>query len=492
MEKLNTRGFKKGFLWGGATAANQCEGGYNLGGRGLANTDFLKFVEPEDRRADQATFAQTYASLKDAIENEDKYIFPKRFGNDFYHRYKEDIALMAEMGFSVYRMSISWSRIFPTGFEDEPNEEGLKFYDAVFDECHKYGIEPLVTMLHYDYPLEICERLNGFESRETIKLWEKYVKTIVTRFHKKVKYWLTFNEINMTLQSMSTCSGAMPDHSLLGLNEEQTTFEVVHNMLLASAKAVVIAKSIDPTLKLGNMVWKHLYYAKTMKPEDMLQQRFDQNLNYYFYDIQATGKVPYYLDRYFEQKDIVRHYSEEDLETLKNGTVDFISFSWYMSNVSEYQGEPMKFTGLLPDMTRNNPYLKATDWGWAIDPIGLRINLNQLYERYGKPIFVSEFGIGLYETPDENMQVHDEGRIEFIRQHLTQIKEAIRDGVDVIGVTYWGWIDLISSSTSEMTKRYGFVYVDADDHGNGTYDRYRKDSFYWYKKVIESNGEDLD
>ena len=484
--------FKEGFLWGGATAANQIEGGFDLGGRGRANTDYLRFIEPKDRKADEATFSQNYASIKDAIAHENEYIFPKRFGNDFYHRYKEDIALMAEMGFNVYRMSISWSRIYPTGFEDEPNEEGLKFYDDVFDECHKYGIEPLVTMLHYDYPLDICEKLNGFESRETIELFEKYVRTIVTRYHKKVKYWLTFNEINMTLQSISTCSGAMPDHSLNNLTEVQLKFDAIHNMLLASAKAVAIAKEIDPSLKLGNMVWKQLYYPKTVKPEDTLQQRFDMHLNYYFFDIQCKGKVPYYLDRYFEQMNIERKYSQDDLKVLEKGKVDFISFSWYMSNISEYQGEPMKPTGLLPDMDRNNPYLKATAWGWIVDPVGLRICLNQLYERYELPIFIAEFGIGLYEKPDENMHIDDRERIEFVRKNLLQVKEAIKDGADVFGATYWGWIDLVSSSTSEMTKRYGFVYVDADDHGNGTYNRYKKDSFYWYKKVIESNGVDLD
>ncbi len=488
---MQEKGFKKGFLWGGATAANQIEGAYNEGGRGLANTDFLKFVEPTERRADGATFAQTYESLKTAMEHESQYQFPKRRGNDFYHRYKEDIALMAEMGFNVYRMSICWSRIFPTGFEEEPNEEGLEFYDRVFDECHKYGIEPLVTMLHYDYPLTICEKLNGFESRETIGLYEKYVRTIVNRYRHKVKYWLTFNEINMSLQSLSTCSGAMPDHSLKGLNEEQLTFEVIHNMLLASAKAVMIVHETDPNLLVGNMVWKHLYYPKTTKPEDTLQQRFDMNLNDYFFDIQCKGSIPYYLDRYFAQKGITRNYSEEDLEILRKGTVDFISFSWYMSNISEYQGEPMKFTGLLPDMTRNNSYLKMTDWGWSIDPVGLRINLNQLYERYGLPIFVAEFGIGMYEEMDEKQQIHDQARIDFVKAHLKQIKEAVRDGVDVIGVTYWGWIDLVSSSTSEISKRYGFVYVDADDYGNGTYDRYRKDSFYWYQHVIETNGSEI-
>ena len=488
---MGEKSFKKGFLWGGATAANQIEGAYNEGGRGLANTDFLKYVASNERRADEASFEQTYASLQEAKAHEDTYIFPKRWGNDFYHHYKEDIALMAEMGFSVFRMSISWSRIFPTGFEEKPNEEGLAFYDKVFDECHKYGIEPLVTMLHYDFPLAVCEKLNGFESRETITLFEKYVRTIVERYHKKVKYWLTFNEINMSLQSLSTCSGAMRDHSLKGLDEEQLTFEVVHNMLLASAKAVILVHEIAPEALAGNMVWKHVYYPKTVRPEDTLQQIFDMNLNYYFYDIQCKGVVPYYLDRYFEQKNIKRNYSPEDIETLKKGKADFLSFSYYMSNISEYQGEPMKFTGLLPDQSRNNPYLKMTDWGWSIDPVGLRIALNQLYTRYGLPIFIAEFGIGMYESMDSNHQIHDQGRIEFVEAHLKQIKEAIKDGVDVFGVTYWGWIDLVSSTTSEMTKRYGFVYVDADDYGKGTYNRYKKDSFYWYKHVIETNGSEI-
>ena len=295
---------------------DRIEGAYNEGGRGLANTDFLKYVAPNERRADEATFEQTYASLQEAKAHEDTYIFPKRWGNDFYHHYKEDIALMAEMGFSVFRMSISWSRIFPTGFEEKPNEEGLAFYDKVFDECHKYGIEPLVTMLHYDFPLPVCEKLNGFESRETITLFEKYVRTIVERYHKKVKYWLTFNEINMSLQSLSTCSGAMRDHSLKGLDEEQLTFEVVHNMLLASAKAVILVHEIAPEALAGNMVWKHVYYPKTVRPEDTLQQIFDMNLNYYFYDIQCKGVVPYYLDRYFEQKNIKRNYSPEDLSLI--------------------------------------------------------------------------------------------------------------------------------------------------------------------------------
>lgn len=482
-------GFRKDFLWGGATAANQIEGGFEK--RGKANTDYLQFIPSDKRRVDQATFSQSWESIQESIKHESDYNFPKRRGNDFYNRYKEDIALMAEMGFKVYRMSIAWERIYPTGVDNEPNEEGLKFYDAVFDECLKYHIEPMVTILHYDYPLFICEKYNGFESKETIDFYLKYVSTIVNRYQNKVKYWLTFNEINMTLQSISTCSGAMPDHSRYGYNKEQLMFQCIHNMLLASAKAVKLIHNINPNLKVGNMIWKQLYYPKTMNPKETLQQRFDMNLNYYFFDIMCKGVVPYYLDRYFSSQGIVRDYTNADFKDLKEGTVDFISISWYMSNVSEYKGEPFKPTGLLPDMTRNNPYLKATDWGWSVDPIGLRISLNQIYERYHLPIFIAELGIGLHDKKNEDNSIHDPGRIEFFRENILQIKEAILDGVDVFGLAAWGWIDLVSSSTSEMSKRYGFVYVDADDEGNGTYDRYRKDSFYWYKKVIATNGEDL-
>lgn len=486
------KGFKNGFLWGGATAANQVEGGFNEGGRGLANTDLLRFVPAEERRMDEATFTQTMASIQDSLNHEEEYNFAKRRGNDFYHRYKEDIALMAEMGFKVYRMSIAWERIYPTGFEDKPSEEGLAFYDSVFDECHKYGIEPLVTILHYDYPLPIVEKFNGFESREVIDLYLKYVKTIVNCFHKKVKYWLTFNEINMTLESIPTCSGAMVDNSKLGLNKEQLTFKCIHNMLLASARAVKLIHSIDSNLEVGNMVWKQLYYPRTTKPEDTIQQRFDMNLNYYFFDIMCKGKVPYYLDRYFEENNIKRDYTEEDLKNLREGTVDFISISWYMSNVSTYDGESLKRTGLLSNIDRQNSHLKMTEWGWTVDPIGLRISLNQLYERYGLPIFIAEIGIGTNDKLEPDGSVHDQARIEYLKSTFLQIREAIRDGVDVFGITCWGWIDLVSSTTSEMSKRYGLVYVDADDYGKGSYDRYKKDSFYWYKKIISTNGEYLD
>jgi 6-phospho-beta-glucosidase len=483
-------GFPDGFLWGGATAANQIEGGWQEGGRGPADTDYLRFIERDNDKA-EVTFRQTWASIEDAMAHEHEYNFPKRRGNDFCHHYKEDIALMAEMGFKIYRMSISWSRIYPTGFEDMPNEEGLLFYDRVFDECHKYGIEPMVTLLHYDYPLEICRLLNGFASRETISLYEKYVRTVVNRYHTKVKYWLTFNEINMTLTSPSTCAGAMPDLAADN-NLDQMIFDCVHNMLLASAKAVQIIHDIDPHLMVGNMVWKQVNYPRTCNPKDTLQAMLDTNLNDYFFDIMCTGKVPYYLDRYFAEHGIVRKYDDLDLKQLKAGTVDFISFSYYMSNVSTYvPGDRMEFSGLFTAGSTENPYLKTTEWGWNIDPDGLRIALNQLYTRYHKPLFIAEYGVGIHEAPDDDGIVHDHERIAFIKSYLHAVKEAIQDGVDVFGAAYWGWIDLVSSGTSEMSKRYGFVYVDEDDYGNGTYQRKPKESFYWFKHLIETNGEEI-
>ena len=481
--------FPAGFLWGGATAANQIEGAYKEDGRGLATTDMLPYIPLNDRATAGETFRQTKASIQDALENEDKYWFPKRMGNDFYHRYKEDIALMAEMGFKVYRFSIAWSRIYPTGFENAPNEKGLKFYENVIDECRKYGIEPMITMLHYDYPLEITRKLNGFESKETIDLFVKYAKTIISRFHKKVKYWLTFNEINMGLTSVSTCFGALPDATELTL--DQLKFKCFFNMFLAAAKTVKFAHDLDSTLKVGNMFWKLTYFPRTCKPEDNLQQLFDTYFNYFFSDIQCRGMIPHYLDRYFLSHGITVDYTDDDLETIKNGKVDFVSFSYYRTNTSSYRGEELEMPTLFSTPETNNPYLPTTEWGEPIDTIGFRIALNQVYDRYHLPIFVSEIGTAKVEVPDENGVVNDIHRIEFLSGLLEQMKLAIMDGVDVFGVTYWGWIDLVSSSCSEMAKRYGFVYVDADDYGNGTYDRIPKKSFYWYKKVIASNGKDL-
>ncbi len=481
--------FPEGFLWGGATAANQIEGAYDVGHRGLATTDLLPFISIDDRATVGETFRQSRASIDEAIQHEKDWNFPKRRGNDFYHRYKEDIALMAQMGFKVYRFSIAWSRIYPTGFEDEPNEEGLQFYDNVIDECLKYGIEPMITTLHYDYPIEITNKYNGFESPETIDLFVKYAKTILTRYHKKVKYWLTFNEMNMGLSSISTCFGALPDQT--SLSKDQLIFKCFFNMFLAAAKTVIYAHELDSTLKVGNMLWKQTYFPRTCKPEDNLQQIFDTYFNFFFSDVQCKGVIPHYLDRYFIDKEITIDYTDEEIEIIQKGKVDFISISYYRTNTSQYRGEMLDIPPLFSTPETNNPYLQTTEWGEPIDTVGIRIALNQIYDRYHLPIFIAEIGTAKVEVPNEKGIVEDDHRIEFLSQLLEQLKLAIGDGVDVFGVTYWGWIDLVSSSCSEMAKRYGFVYVDADDYGNGTYNRTPKKSFYWYKKVIASNGKDL-
>lgn len=480
---------KNNFLWGAATASNQMEGAYDEGGKGLSTSDFMCYVDPGSRKKSDTTFSVTYEQLKYEMEHESEFNFPKRRGNDFYHRYQEDIKWMAEMGFNVFRMSIAWERIFPTGFEDKPNEEGLVFYDRVFDELRKYDIEPLVTLSHYDFPIEISLKLNGFESRETVALFEKYARTCFERFHKKVKYWITFNEINMVMHSPYACCGAMLDHS--PNKEWQCKYQCAYHQFLASAKSVMIAHEIDPTIKVGNMLSKQIYYPATCKPEDNLQMLLDTQMDTFFTDVTCTGDFPHYMQRIWDEAGVTLPIESGDLEILKKGTVDFVSFSYYSSIISEYHGKlQLRSFNLMG--AKKNEYVQYTDWDWAIDPIGMRIALNHMYDRYHKPIFISECGFGAYDKIEADGMVHDDERIRFLKLQLEQVKEAVKDGVDVIGFTAWSGIDLVSQTTTEFSKRYGFVYVDLDDFGNGTYNRMPKKSFYWYKKVIETNGENLE
>ena len=487
---MSEKKFPDNFLWGAASASNQIEGAYHVDGRGMASTDYVRFVEPENRAAGETTFSVSYGKLIKAMADNMEYNYPKRRGNDFYHRYKEDIKLMADMGFKVFRMSVAWERIYPTGFEELPNEEGLAFYDKIFDECHKYNIEPMVTLSHYDFPIDICTKLNGFESRKTVDLFIKFARTLFERFHKKVKYWLTFNEINMVLHSTFACCGAMPDHT--HLNEMQLKFTCSYHELLASALAVKAAHEISEDLMVGNMLCKGVFYPASCKPEDNLQQLFDMGMENYFTDVQCFGQMPYYMQRFFEEYDITLPIQAGDEKILQEGTIDFISISYYCSVVSSYEdGRIQVHTTDLTSKVKN-PYLKYTDWDCTIDSLGMRIGLNQLYDRYHKPIFIAECGLGAYDKVEEDGSINDDYRIAFLKEHINQVKEAIRDGVDIFGFCAWCYIDLVSQTTSEFSKRYGFVYVDADDYGNGTYDRRPKKSFYWYKKCIESNGEVLE
>ncbi|MDE7202534.1 MAG: glycoside hydrolase family 1 protein [Lachnospiraceae bacterium] len=464
--------FPKDFLWGGAVAANQCEGAYQEDGKGLSIQDV------------------TPGGIKGPVTVEPTSDNMKLVGIDFYHRYKEDIQLFAEMGFKVFRTSIAWSRIFPNGDDESPNEKGLEFYDRLFDECLKYGIEPLVTISHYETPLHLSLEYDGWVNRKLVGFYERFVRTIYARYKDKVKYWLTFNEINSVLHEPFSSGGIYTDKKKL---KEQDLYQAVHHELVASALATKIAHEMMPGAKIGCMILSMPIYPLTPSPDDVMAVMGAEHKNDFFGDVQVRGKYPGYMKRYFKENGINIQMSEGDEELLLN-TVDFVSFSYYMSicetaDTSKERG-PGNILGGVP-----NPYLKASEWGWQIDAKGLRYALNHFYDRYQKPLFIVENGLGAVDqlVTGENGEptVLDDYRIQYMNDHLVQVREAIEDGVEVMGYTAWGCIDLVSASTAELKKRYGFIYVDRNDDGTGTLNRYRKKSFEWYKKVIETNGECL-
>lgn len=487
IKKLNTH-FPTHFLWGGATAANQIEGAFDKDGKGLSTSDMAAYKDPyASGKVDNFTFNVTSKELEFYEHHPEKTLFPKRWGIDFYHNYKEDIALFAEMGFNVFRLSISWVRIFPTGLESAPNEAGLAFYDKVFDECAKYGIEPLVTMSHYEMPIELTKKYNGWVNRALVQIFEKYAKVILERYKNKVKYWITFNEMNMNLNSLYTGAGVLAD---LVDNPLQAAYQASHHQFLASALAVKAARHIIPNAKVGCMINHIESYAKTTKPEDQLQSVKSNQLNMFYPDVQARGEYPSYMTRYFADQNIEIEMQDEDDAILREGKVDYVAISYYMSHVTEAREDAAKLAGSF-DSPIKNEYLKLTQWDWPIDATGLRIALIKLYDRYELPLFVAENGLGAKDVLSSDDKIHDDYRIDYLKQHIAAVKDAIEDGVDVFGYTVWGCIDLISCGTSQMSKRYGFIYVDQDDQGKGSLKRIPKDSFYWYKKVIASNGEDL-
>ena len=466
-------GFRKDFLWGGATAANQCEGGYDEGGRGLANVDVVPIGE--DR-------FPVITGKKKMFEFDENHFYPAKIAIDMYHHYKEDIALFAEMGFKTYRMSIAWSRIFPMGDEKEPNESGLKFYEDVFKECQKYGIEPLVTITHFDCPMHLIKEYGAWRSRELVGFYENLCRVIFNRYKGLVKYWLTFNEINMILHAPFMGAGLYFEE---GENEEQIKYQAAHHELVASAIATKIAHEVDPENKVGCMLAAGAYYPYTCNPEDVWASRKSDRENYFFIDVQSRGEYPAYALKEMERNGIQIKMEPGDAALLKEHTVDFISFSYYSSRVSTTDNELLEQTAGNIFASVKNPYLQ-------IDPLGLRITMNDIYDRYQKPLFIVENGLGAVDTPDENGYVEDDYRIDYLAAHIQAMKDAVElDGVDLLGYTTWGCIDLVSAGTGEMKKRYGFIYVDRDNEGNGTLARSKKKSFNWYKKVIDSNGENL-
>ncbi len=477
-----TRNFSDNFLWGGATAANQLEGAYNEAGKGLSIADALPGGKQRFPLVAKPDFDWTL--------DPEKYVYPNHQGIDHYHRYKEDIALFAKMGFKCYRMSIAWSRIFPNGDEVEPNEAGLAFYDDIFDECLKYGIEPVVTISHYEMPLYLAKEYGGWKNRKLVDFFERYAKVVLTRFYKKVKYWMTFNEINCAFHFPIMSQGMVP---ATGALEKKNVYQAFHHQFVASSKAVKIAHELNPELEIGCMILYATTYAYDANPINQLATlQQNQDFNFYCADVQVRGEYPAYTQRLWKNDGVDSiEIADGDLELLKENTVDYIAFSYYMSTViNETDSNTEQAQGNLIGGVKN-PFLESSDWGWQIDPTGLRIALNELYGRYEKPLFIVENGLGAYDELDEHFQVADDYRISYLRSHIEAMAEAVNDGVDLMGYTPWGCIDLVSASTGEMSKRYGFIYVDLDDNGKGSGERYEKKSFNWYKNVIATNGKKL-
>ncbi|MGP8952102.1 glycoside hydrolase family 1 protein [Enterobacter mori] len=459
--------FPDDFLWGGAVAANQVEGAYLEDGKGLSTSD----VQP------QGVFGPVVERVAGDSGIKDVAI-------DFYHRYPEDIKLFAEMGFSCLRVSIAWTRIFPNGDEQTPNEAGLAFYDRLFDELAAHDITPLVTLSHYEMPWGLVKQYGGWGSRQTITFFERYARTVFARYREKVKLWLTFNEINMSLHAPMTGVG-LPETSSKG-----EVYQAIHHQLVASALAVKACHEIIPDAKIGNMLLGGLMYPLTCRPEDVLEALQENRAWQFFGDVQCRGAYPGYMLRFFRDSGIQIDITDADREALKS-TVDFISFSYYMTGcVTTDEELNQQARGNILSMVPN-PHLASSEWGWQIDPVGLRTLLNVLWDRYQKPLFIVENGLGAKDKPDADGVVQDDYRISYLNDHLVQVREAIDDGVEVMGYTSWGPIDLVSASKAELSKRYGFIYVDRDDSGKGTLARSRKKSFYWYKEVIATKGASL-
>lgn len=461
------KAFPKTFLWGGAVAANQVEGAYLEDGKGLSTSD----VQPQG----------VFGKVVERVEGDSGI---KDVAIDFYHRYPDDIKLFAEMGFSCLRVSIAWTRIFPKGDEQQPNEAGLAFYDKLFDELAVHNITPLVTLSHYEMPWGLVKQYGGWGNRQTIGFFERYARTVFARYKQKVKLWLTFNEINMSLHAPMTGVGLPEDSS------KADVYQAIHHQLVASALAVKACHEIIPDAKIGNMLLGGLVYPLTCKPEDVLEALQENRAWQFFGDVQCRGAYPGYMLRFFRDNGITLEITDADREALK-ATVDFISFSYYMTGCVTIDEElNQQARGNILSMVPN-PHLASSEWGWQIDPIGLRTLLNVLWDRYQKPLFIVENGLGAKDKPDANGVVQDDYRIRYLNDHLVQVREAIDDGVEVMGYTSWGPIDLVSASKAELSKRYGFIYVDRDDSGNGTLARSRKKSFYWYREVIATNGASL-
>lgn len=483
--------FPDNFLWGGAIAANQCEGAWNEDGKGMSVADVAMFKPNVDKKDYVSQWHIDMDDIRKARETDDVVYYPKRHGVDFYHHYEEDIALFAEMGFKTLRLSIAWTRLFPNGDEEKPNEKGLLFYENVFKCLRKHNIEPLVTLSHYEMPLYLVENYEGWASREVVDMFVKFATTCFERYKDLVKYWLTFNEIDSVFRHPFTTVGIVEDNYASKNEAEEAIYKALHHQLVASALVTKYARELIPGAQIGCMVTKTLTYPETCNPEDIYLAMMDNRTNNLYTDVQVRGKYPLWIKKLWKDKGFEIPILEGDEEILAAHTVDFISFSYYMSMVQSIHAEKREKVGGNLTTGVKNPYLSTSEWGWQIDPKGLEISLIDLYDRYQKPLWIVENGLGYNDVVNEDGTIEDNYRINYFADHFKAIGHAIENGVEVMGYTSWGCIDIVSASTSQMSKRYGFIYVDVDDYNKGTYKRLKKKSFDWYKKVIETNGEIL-
>lgn len=470
---------QKDFLWGGATAANQWEGGWQRDGRGMALVDVIPHgVNRQPVMEGKMDYRMLPADS----------FYPGREAVDGYSHYKEDIRLLAELGVKCYRFSFSWSRIFPMGEEEEPNEAGLRFYEEMIEELRRFQIEPVVTLCHFDIPLALVEKYGSWRSRRVIDCYLKYCRAVLERFRGKVRYWITFNEINMLMHLPFMGAGILFSQ---GEKEAQVKYQAAHHELVASAMAVKLAHEIDPEYQVGCMLAAGSVYPYSCRPEDVWESMKKDRENYFFIDVQARGSYPAYARKFFEREQIHLKMEKGDEEILKENPVDFISLSYYNSRCVRADGRGEASGGNVFSSAKN-PYLQCSQWGWPIDPMGLRITLNALYDRYQKPLFLVENGLGAVDQPNRDGEIRDDYRIQYLQDHIRSMMDAVdEDGVEVLGYTAWGCVDLVSATTGEMSKRYGLIYVDRDDEGKGTLGRRKKKSYYWYQNVIATNGECL-
>lgn len=471
---------KDNFLWGGAIAANQAEGAWDIDGKGPSIADVEILPETYSRKT-VVGFEHTLDEIEFALNDKEGF-YPRRSAIDFYHTYKEDLKLFEEMGFKCFRTSINWTRIFPNGDDREPNEAGLKFYDDLFDECHRLGIEPVITMSHYEIPVNLVVNYDGFADIRVRDYFVTYAETILKRYKNKVRYWIVFNQINSLgwgdFASLGMVKGKVPQEEW-----DSVKYQAVHNQFVASAMIKKIAKNINPDMQIGMMLGDNTTYPETCDPKDVFANMQNNQINgYFFSDVLIKGEYPGYMLRYFKEHNIQITVSEEERKLLKDYTADFLSISYYFTTVISHK-EPLQPKG--------NPLLEKTEWDWAIDPLGIRHSLNAYWDRYHVPMFIAENGLGMKDVVAADGSINDDYRISYLRGNIIELMEAIKDGVDVFGYASWGPIDIVSCSQGEMSKRYGYIYVDIDDRGKGSGKRMKKDSFYWYKKVIESNGNCL-